>query len=221
MKWGRAQQFRENYEAAADCYRKATALCPDCGLASAKLGYCLYRFGRWQESIDAYENAFSIDSNFSAFSYISLSLSRLGHPRTATEYMERAFRNCEHLRNPANAAWWRSELGCMYATLGDWNRAAENFQLSADGEASASVLFNLAVALRHLGEIDRCIEAHRKAIELNPNHVYARYQLGIALAELGQFAESVEQLEIAVGLNPEDADTQNALESVRTKLLVR
>ena len=221
MMWGRARQFRDIYEAATDAYRKATASCPDSGLAFAKLGYCLYRLGRWQESIDAYERAFSIDSNFSAFSYISLSLSRLGQSRAATEYMERAFRNSEHLSNPASAAWWRSEIGCMYATLGDWNRAAENFQLSADGKASASAYFNLAVALRHLGETDKCVEAHKKAIEINPNHVYARYQLGIALAELGQVAESMEQLEIAARLQPEDVDTKDALERQRAKLVAR
>lgn len=39
--------------------------------------YCLYKLGRSRESIDAYERAFSIDTNFAALLYISLSLSSL------------------------------------------------------------------------------------------------------------------------------------------------
>jgi eukaryotic-like serine/threonine-protein kinase len=78
----------------------------------------------------------------------------------------------------------------------------------------ASHLTSLAIHLKGRGRddeaglfLERAIAAGRKAIELDPKHALAPYNLGIALAAKGQFDEAIACYRTAIELDPKHATT--------------
>jgi tetratricopeptide (TPR) repeat protein len=61
--------------------------------------------------------------------------------------------------------------------------------------------------LRHVGKaLDEAERLYRRAIELEPNHPTARFNLGVVLEDRGETGEAIEQYREAVRLDPRVAD---------------
>ena len=99
-----------------------------------------------------------------------------------------------------------------YVRIGRYPQAVK-----AGGEAvrvnpsDANSYFNLGIALRNEGELDRAIASYREAIRLKPDFGDAYFDLGIAYASKGQLIEAVSATRRAVELNPENASYRHNL----------
>ncbi|MDD4956856.1 MAG: tetratricopeptide repeat protein [Candidatus Omnitrophica bacterium] len=67
---------------------------------------------------------------------------------------------------------------------------------------SARMHYNLGLAYRNIGELDRAEEAYSRAIELDPEGRDAYYNLAIIYAEKGKKKESVELYKKVIGIDP-------------------
>jgi tetratricopeptide (TPR) repeat protein len=61
---------------------------------------------------------------------------------------------------------------------------------------------NLGWHYYQMGEYDKALENHQKALTINPEHFGARYNAGLTYAQLSEFEKAVEHLTKATELNP-------------------
>jgi tetratricopeptide (TPR) repeat protein len=204
---GKLYLRRRMYAKALECYRKVTELQPQNATAFVRLGYCFAAVGRHRDALGAYESALQLRPDFtSIYGHFSLTLERLGDTKTATEYLERAFRNSAFLKNPTTAAIWHHHLGLMYGKLDDWKRAVGHLRLAVEGKPGETALCNLAIALWHTGDKDACVDAYTKATLLNSRSAEGYYGLGWAFYNLQRCAEAAVPLRRAIELDPKHAD---------------
>lgn len=204
---GKYHHRAKRYEPALRCYLRVAEIFPNHLLAHFRAGFCLVKLERHPEALAEYETALQIDPAESTIhAWMSIPLRHLGNLQAAAESMERAFRSCPTLKKPRKAAWWRDHLARIYADLGDWQRAAENFPLAWEANPKQDVLTNLGVAQWRSGEKETSLETRRKAASLFPNSADAHYQLGWALFNLGRNSEAIVPLRRAISLDPRHAD---------------
>jgi tetratricopeptide (TPR) repeat protein len=86
--------------------------------------------------------------------------------------------------------------------------AAEAFRKALESGAGedATVWANYGVALERLGDPAGAERSYRKALEIQPANVRARYNLGTLLASRGEHREGIEHLEAAARHDPESRD---------------
>lgn len=91
-------------------------------------------------------------------------------------------------------------------------KAAPVFQqILAGAQNSYLVQYGLAVALIQQQQCSKAVDPLRKAIELQPDSVWAHYQMGSCLVKTGDYKTAVVHLEIATSRLPEFADAYDLL----------
>lgn len=139
------------------------------------------------------------------------------HPidRLANEFIDAGFidsglafakANANAFPNPEAYANVFSRVGNRFAERGELDTAIRYYRdaLSRD-DASASIQFNLALALERKGELPEALEAYRRAIALDPTITVAHLNRGAILARSNHKAEldsGIDSLREAVRLNP-------------------
>ena len=79
----------------------------------------------------------------------------------------------------------------------------------------APALSDLGAALQTTGNAAEGMRFLREAVRVRPDYFNARYNLGQALAAAGQSQEAANEFRAALKLRPDDADTRQALQSLR------
>jgi tetratricopeptide (TPR) repeat protein len=204
---GRFYLHAKRWDLALSCYLRITELFPEHRMAHHRAGFCLERLGRYPEALTEYEKALQIEPDDGGVqANMSLTFEHLGNLQAAAEFLERALRNSSSLKKPAKAAPWRYRLGNVYLNLGDNQRAAKNFRLSAEADPKDYAYVNLAVALWRAGDKDASLETYRKAVKLFPNSSASQYGLGWALLNLDHNEEAAACLQTASVLKRDDPD---------------
>ncbi len=105
-------------------------------------------------------------------------------------------------RNPTNWAA-RNNLGAIYKSRGDFERAAPHFgQSIALNPRNFDALYNYAMLLAHSGDLKRAIEMMRRAIEVEPKSGPAEHELGIMFYNSQESELAIVHLRNAVRLEP-------------------
>ena len=71
----------------------------------------------------------------------------------------------------------------------------------------------IAAGDRHFnaGEMDKAVQAYRRAVESAPRDALAHYKLGVALGRINKYGEAIQQLEAAVKLEPANVRFERTL----------
>ena len=80
-------------------------------------------------------------------------------------------------------------------------------QVIADLNASATDQLQRGVVLAGMGKLDKSIEAHERALEINPKLIQAHINLISLYAQIGQFEKAEKHYQAAVADNPNLADS--------------
>ena len=100
-----------------------------------------------------------------------------------------------------------ARLGRLAWEDGDTSLAASLLERAAQGEAPASVWFDLGL-VRHDGrDHDGAARAYRKAIEIKPDHAEAALNLGVVLQESGDLDGAMRAYRCAYRLLPQSFGT--------------
>ena len=110
-------------------------------------------------------------------------------------------------------------MGNIWAAKRDMDKANEYYEkavalaIETDPTAAGTTYYNMAVTHINSGNFKAAIPVLLKAVEADPNHADAHYQLGITLLGANRIAEAVEHLRRYVELQPsgENAVTAQAL----------
>ncbi|MBF0194732.1 MAG: tetratricopeptide repeat protein [Magnetococcales bacterium] len=98
-------------------------------------------------------------------------------------------------------------LGAIAQKVNCNDLAVEQFQKAINiDNSSATLYYNLGVALYSLGRVEEVATAQKKAISIKPDYAEAYSSLGNALKELGEFDEAVLCLQKALSIKPDYAD---------------
>ncbi|MFP4220250.1 MAG: tetratricopeptide repeat protein [Phormidium sp.] len=84
---------------------------------------------------------------------------------------------------------------CLAAIEGDGRWGDSGEELAWD---------NMGVSLAYLERYEESLNAHRMALDLNPDYANAWNNLGATLFDLERYGEAIEAFEQALDLNPED-----------------
>jgi tetratricopeptide (TPR) repeat protein len=112
--------------------------------------------------------------------------------------------------------FWRINYGVSLYEAGRFDAAAEQFEEALRRQPG------YALAWANLGQVElarqrpvQALEAHRKALALDPTLLMARRGLGFALAETGPTPRAIAVLEKWLEANPADAEVRRRLELLR------
>ncbi|MBL8803683.1 MAG: protein kinase [Planctomycetes bacterium] len=106
----------------------------------------------------------------------------------------------------AHLAW--NHLGTALGRSGDRQGAIAAFRRAIEIEAGdVSSLYNLALELRALGQLDEALEFGQRAQRLIPEHPLLNYGLGDTFAQLGREREALEHFTRSLANDPQAATT--------------
>ena len=100
-----------------------------------------------------------------------------------------------------------ARLGRLAWEDGDHTIAVSLLEHAVQGEAPASVWFDLGLSRHDLRDHEGAAHAYRKAIELNPGHAEAALNLGVALQGSGDLEDAMRAYREAYRLRPESFGT--------------
>lgn len=174
---GASYMLTNQYEEAEQWLLKATVSPSQRAFRSviySTLGDVKHELDKWDDSVDAFQNALRLDrNNHNALNnyayYLSLRSENLDE---ALEMSKRAVD-----MDPQNAAYLDT-LGWIYFKKGDFNNALEYIQQAVDtGDASAEVYEHLGDVYEALGDDAKAREWWEKAFELDPERTHLNDQL--------------------------------------------
>ena len=113
----------------------------------------------------------------------------------------------EEVHEVAQDALELKEQGNREFKSGNYERAIESYdkviELDRTGsDMRASVLFNKATCLFHLGKFAECIDSCSGALTLNPLYEKALYRRALAYEQINEFENAISDIEKMIELNP-------------------
>ncbi|MFI4881303.1 MAG: tetratricopeptide repeat protein [Phycisphaerales bacterium JB064] len=185
-------------------YTEATKLDPNNPRIHFKLGQALQKLGRVSEAIRAYLTSLELDpTDTLANINVSVAYMQAEEPRLARPFAERAV-----FLSPNDGAA-RTNLGSVYAAMGEHRRAVDEYQQAAElvDPISAELLVNLAESLRSLNEDAQVVNVLDQLLRTNESAL-AWERRGAALFRMGDYEGAMTSFNRALEL---DADHYPAL----------
>lgn len=186
-------------------------------LAYNSLGLIYYKMEKLELAETALRKALDLDKE-SAFVWNNLGLVAFARGRDQEAFLN--FQKASELDPKYVEA--RLNKAIVYMDCGDYKRARAELQRAIDAspvDADADAYVALGVAARGDGKLDEARRAYEKALELEPEHAPALYDLGILFAEFdkdaGRAVDAFNQfLEIADEDDPRRKDVNDRLKDL-------
>lgn len=167
------------------------------------VGLELARQGQYAEAVEAFKRALEkAPTQPYIWANLGSSYVRLKQYEQAIEAFHKA------IEQKADDPALYQNLGNVYAEMGDVTKAKEIFEKAAGLSAgtnpkdAAINYYNIGVTFINSGKNKEAAEALQKAVEADPSHAEAHYQLGIVLLGLNNIPQSLVHLKKYVELTP-------------------
>ena len=116
------------------------------------------------------------------------------------------------VKKSPDSAMAHSELGLVYASQGQWDRAIAEYQTALWLKPDYVKAYNnLGIAYASQGEWDKAITEYQIALLLKPDYAKAHNNLGFAYTSKGLFDMAIEHYQIALRLKPDYAEIHHNL----------
>jgi len=167
------------------------------------LGIALASMKRYEEAAEAYQEALSINPDFTAcFINFAVTLKALGNFEGAKMALEKVLEidpdNVPALNNYAN----------LLRDIGELEKAKEVYEKALSLNAQIPEPWvNYAIVLGDLGELKKAEGVLMEALKKFPNFPYAIKALGNILTRAGKLAEAEYYLRLSLVLTPRDAES--------------
>jgi tetratricopeptide (TPR) repeat protein len=182
-----------------DLAQKELAIAVDLNPGSVESHYSLgrvhYELGSYLQAAEEMEKALKLDPTYlKAYHNLGLTYEALGDLSRARDYFVKAIALNEKSGNPAE--WPYIDFASFCNRRGEYKKALE---LLTAAPMRASTIdqahFQRAKAYRGLAEWEACVEALKKAIDVNPSNPEFYYSLAQAWKRLGRQQEAAAALE--------------------------
>ena len=99
------------------------------------------------------------------------------------------------------------EAALDFFEQGQYSKALDHIKKAIDKSGqNADYVSTKGVFLHKMNDISGAIEAYQDAIEINPKHSFAHFNLGLILMKTGRVTEAITCWEAVVKINPRDVD---------------
>ncbi len=166
-------------------------------------GIQLAKAGQHEQAIEAFKKAAEKDADQPAvWANMGSSYAKLKQYEPAIESYNKAI-----VLKPDDSALYQN-LGSVYSESGDMEKSKEMYEKAAtlavtlDPKTAATQYYNIGVTYINGGKNAEAEAALLKAIEIDPNHAEAHYQLGLTQIGLDKMKDAVEHLKKYVQLAP-------------------
>jgi tetratricopeptide (TPR) repeat protein len=161
------------------------------------LAGCLDKLGMYNDAIEAYRQAVSIQpEDYTSYSGLAIIYGgRLRKYKEAIEYMKKAI--------DLEPTEWELHmvLGTSYSAIGLYHEAIDSLNRSLKLKPNeAQTLNSIGLCYYNLGSYDEAIKNYKQAIKIDPNFALAHSNLGLAYHILKRYREAVESHEQACKL---------------------
>ena len=172
-------------------------------------GMMAYNLGDYESAMTAFRSALDKDPNVAnTWAHLGNALLKLKQFDPAVEAYEKAISI-----DPENGAFYQN-LGGIYTNKGDTAQAQAMYEKSAsfatDPQTAANNHYNAAVVNINAGKSKQAKASLEKAVEADPTHAEARYQLGIILLGAGLIKDAVTHLAEYGKLEPDGPNAEVA-----------
>jgi len=160
-------------------------------------GNSAYKLGQYQQALDHYDKAISLDETFEQAYYgKGLTFNKLRKYPNAISAFQSAVD-----RNPAYIAAYR-QLGATYRQISQIDKAIEVYTEAIQNDPRAAKIFYSlgAIYLDKKKDYKKASENFRKATQLDPVYDRAFSSLGVSLIELGKLDQAIMALENALAV---------------------
>ena len=200
---GRIAEYEKRTRDALAAYEKAYALDPTQNDLAARIGQIYLILGD-SRSARKFMGAVASDPNTPTellYNY-ALSLQREDEFSMSITPLRKAV-----AREPGMARAWRA-LGAALRRTDQYGEAAEAFDRAMVLEPDARVAFQAGFSHAKAGQHDQAVQAYEAAVELDPTHEKAWYNLILTLMELKDYEKALAALEV---LGTMEGDTYRIL----------
>ena len=170
-------------------------------------GNQLWRYERYSEAIDAFEQVITIDPEFDRAYYA------MGLAHWYQKDYEQAVTSLQKATqiNPNPYFYWRY-LGYSYKLVGKYDEALAAYEEAISKSPDDFVLYvEYADVNSESSNYEEAINSYDKAVSLNPNHSWAYTNRGSLYAEQEKFDLALADYSKAIELDPYDASAYNNL----------
>lgn len=204
----KARQFfeRQQWALALEELRAAIGLNPYNNGWFFNIGLILDEMGRYDEAIEAYQQALEIDENdLQSLDHLGLDLFRT----TRHEQAIKTFERVEALDPSYEPSYCHRIIA--YCALGDHEKAEEMFYLARLYKDECPLCYyNMGCSLAQRGQYDRAIACWRKTLDLDHDHLEVHVRIAEALHAKGELEQS--RRHYLTALRQEPGNTQTLLD---------
>lgn len=108
----------------------------------------------------------------------------------------------------------RNNLGALYLDLRQWDNAIFEFKKALNNELYSTperAYSNIGWAYYKKGDIGKAIDNYKKALDITPDFVLARYNLGIGYLSVNKVEKAIKEFESALKQAPDYIDAHYQL----------
>lgn len=166
------------------------------------LSLMYYQAGKYESSINAAKEALKLKPDFPA------AYNNIGSAYNILKQYDKAIEACQKaIELDPNFQLAKNNLA---VALNSRNQISQ-LEAIANTKPSAENFLNLSLTYYNQGLYEKCIEASRQAIKLNPDYADAYNNMGVAYIQLKQFDNAIDALTKAIKINPEHKLAQGNL----------
>lgn len=197
----------EDYENAANSYRKAILIKNDYAEVHNNLGVCLQNLGNYEDAIGCYMNAIAVNSNYAD------PHNNLGNTYKEINQLDSAIASYEKsLEINPNFAFANFNLGLIFQNKNELLKAISYYEKAIEINPNYFEAYNnLGGALQYFGKMNLAVDSYKKAISIKPDFIDAYINLGIALTELERTSEAKSSLRKAISIDSNSALAHTSL----------
>jgi len=173
-------------------YKKALAINPNFTEAFFNMGITYQSQALFEKAVESYESALILQPGFyEAVGNIGTIKQLQGDLDSAIKYFEKALNINEDARGHYNLAGALRNHGNLSIAINHYKKAIEL------GSNESEFYSDLGDALWHDGQIKEANRFLRLAVEINPSHSRANYQLAIFLYDNTMFEEAIKYFDVS------------------------
>jgi len=204
-------------QTAIEYYEKALEINPSLGRVYINLGLAYHEIGRLTEAIEHYQKLLEqYPNNAEGYNNLGLIWAEQGDYEEAESCLQKAIELKPEYADAYN------NLGLLYQNQGKPEEAASYYQQAisyynqakAQESDYAKANLNFGLLFFDQGDLDKAEYCYRKALEVEPNSVFAIHNLGAIYNEREELDQAIEYLNQAIELEPNIARSYAALANV-------
>lgn len=200
---GEIYRETKNYPAAEDSYHKSIDYNPNNFMAYFRLGNLKFRDKKYAEARDFYNESYKLKNDYYKTSInLGSTYFRMGDMRAAEQNLNRALGIDAIQKDPASLNSVYSQLGKIYASLRDHQKAIDFYQKAIAIQRNPNDFYQMGLSAEATRNPQKAKEYYQSALKEKDDFPDARFNLGTLFFNEGSYGEALKHYNQIIQANP-------------------